>query len=64
MNADKVNDAIRECLEHCKGTHNPHHIAASFVAGLRRRPEWTNEEVDQVTAALSVLLPRQSPSNS
>ena len=60
MPTDKINNAIRECLDHCQGVPHPHLIAASFLSGLRRRPEWTQDEVDQVTAAVAVLLPKQA----
>ena len=59
MSADNVNDAIRECLDDCKGVPSPHVVAASFVSGLRRRPDWIQEEIDQRSAALAVLLPHR-----
>ena len=59
MADSKINDAVRECLDHCKGVPDPHIVAANFLMGLRRRPGWTREEAEQVQNALAVLLPKQ-----
>jgi hypothetical protein len=52
---EKVNNAIRECLQQCQGK-DVQLVASKLLSRLRRDPAWTQEEVDQVSAGLVSLL--------
>jgi hypothetical protein len=52
---EKVNNAIRECLNECRGK-DVQLVTSKFLSRLRRDPNWTQEEVDQVSAGLVSLL--------
>jgi hypothetical protein len=52
----KLNTAIRACLDRCYKADSPLVALASFVAELRRRPQWREAEIDEVESTVRRIL--------
>ena len=44
----RVFGAVRRCLDRCYNSVNPLVQATEFVDGLRRSPQWSSREADEV----------------
>jgi hypothetical protein len=53
---DKINDAIRRCLGHCEGTHDPMGTVMRCLRELRHDPNWTEDDILQVRNGVTALL--------
>jgi hypothetical protein len=54
--AEKLNQAVKDCLTRCYAAEN--HLAAltEFLTELRQKPEWSRQEIAHVhTAVLRIL---------
>jgi hypothetical protein len=49
---EKVNRAVRACLERCIGAADPLVQASAYLEQLRRDPTWTADEVREVEAMI------------
>jgi hypothetical protein len=56
MNLDKINDAIRQCVEDCRAEGDPIAAAMKCLRELRNNPDWTHEEVAQVKNGVIAIL--------
>jgi len=56
MDADKINQAIRDCLDKCMDAEDQFAAALKCLRELRRSEEWTTEEVDAVKRGLVTML--------
>lgn len=54
--ADRINDAIRECLDGCYRAQIPLAHLAEYVAKLRADPSWREAEVVEVEVAVRQML--------
>jgi hypothetical protein len=54
--ADKVNAAISECLQECQQAPDVQLAALQFLTRLRKHPDWTHDEVNQVRVGVVGLL--------
>jgi len=53
---NKINDAIRVCLDQCVGPDDQMVAALNCLRELRRTGGWTLEEVDAVKAGVVTML--------
>jgi hypothetical protein len=56
MDLDKVNDAIRQCLKACQSEEDPIGSALRCIRELRKRPDWTEDEIIQVRNGVAAIL--------
>jgi len=56
MDASKVNQAIRECLDKCLEADDQFGAALKCLRELRRSGDWTHEEVDAIKAGVVTML--------
>jgi hypothetical protein len=56
MSLDKVNDAIRKCLELCQAEGDPISAALRCIRELRKNPDWTEDEIIQVRNGVIAIL--------
>lgn len=65
MNAEKIRDAVSQCLSGCYSSSDPRVALRDFVANLRRDPQWRPMEVEavecKVTAILATILTPLQP---
>ncbi len=55
-NSDRINAAIRDCLEGCYESQTPLPRLAEYVANLRADPAWRDSEVMEVEVAVRQML--------
>jgi hypothetical protein len=55
-NPDRINAAIRDCLQRCYESRFPLPILAEFMGKLRADPDWREAEVQEVEAAVRQML--------
>jgi hypothetical protein len=55
-NIDRINAAIRECLEACYESQAPLPCLAEFVTKLRADDAWRDAEVQEVETAVRQML--------
>jgi hypothetical protein len=55
-NTERINAAIRECLEGCYESREPLPHLAEYVANLRADPAWRESEVLEVEVAVRQML--------
>jgi hypothetical protein len=53
---NRINAAIRECLDQCYASQTPLPCLAEYVAMLRGDPAWSDAEVAQVENAVWQML--------
>jgi hypothetical protein len=53
---DRINAAIRDCLQRCYESQVPLHSLAEFVGMLRANPDWREAEVQEVEAGVRQML--------
>jgi hypothetical protein len=58
MSIDKINDAIRQCVEACEGEGDPMVAVMRCLRELRRNPDWTEEEIAHVKDGAIAILRR------
>ena len=54
----KQRDTLSHCLASCYSADNPLEALHDYLRDLRRNPEWTREEVDQLEAKATGILSR------
>ncbi len=53
---DRINSAIRECLEGCYESQSPLPFLAEYVTKLRADPGWREADVMEVEVAVRQML--------
>jgi hypothetical protein len=56
--SDRINAAIRECLDRCYASQTPIPCLAEYVALLGSDPEWSPAEVSEVENGVRQMLRR------
>ena len=56
MSVERINNAIRSCLDRCYESDHATGSVAVFVQELRDSGEWTNEELQAVYSTVMRLL--------
>lgn len=56
MTSDKINGAIRACLEECYESSNHLATLAEFTSRLRDDPAWRDAEIAEVEVAVRQML--------
>jgi hypothetical protein len=59
----KTMSAVRTCLDECRETPTPLATLEDFVKGLRRDPQWREEEVEEVAATARRAIQVTTPGN-
>jgi hypothetical protein len=54
--ADRINEAIRQCLDGCYRAQLPLSHLAEFVAKLRADPTWRESDISEVEIAVRQML--------
>jgi hypothetical protein len=52
----KINHAIRDCLDHCRGANDPITQIAAYLAGLKASGNWAKPEVRTVELGVLRIL--------
>lgn len=54
--AAKINRAVRDCLRQCYLHDSPLTVIAHCTEGLRKQPDWTEAEINQVQSTVLKML--------
>ena len=58
--AERINEAVRECIARCCQQPNPLACVAETMARLRADPAWTEADVREVELAVQRILTRMA----
>jgi hypothetical protein len=65
VNLEKVNAAVRDCLDQCYPSRQPLATLAAYLIKLSTNPDWRQDEIDAVEAGVVRMLALlSSPSDS
>jgi hypothetical protein len=56
MSVERINAAIRQCLDHCYAAENPLACWADFMNGMWADPAWNKGDVEQAHLATRRIL--------
>jgi hypothetical protein len=56
MDLERVNQAIRDCLQLCRGKGDVLPVIAGFMAGLKAAGQWRHEEIRAVDVGVLKVL--------
>lgn len=56
LTVNRMNNAIRACLDECYAADNPLATMAEFVRRLRQNPQWRESEIDEVEVTVRRML--------
>jgi hypothetical protein len=55
---ERVQSAIRDCIERCKSDDEPMACIAEFVSSFRSDPDWTESEISHVQLSATRVIAR------